>query len=123
MSDNHPTQAAVSILEDFADGSIPLDEVAATLNQRGWIYAGADAELVTKLLADPHRNDHILQVDENGWTLQHPVIERVTGELFDCHIGQEHDQFNELWDTHDEGRYVAWLTEGVIWTEPLGSAT
>jgi hypothetical protein len=79
----------------------------------------ADAELVRALLADPHRNDHILQIDETGWTLQHPLIERVTGNLFDCHLGQEQDQLRYLWGTQEPGRYVAWLTEGEIWTEPL----
>lgn len=81
---------------------------------------GPDADLVRALLADPHRNDHILQVDDTGWTLQHPVIERCTGELFDCHLGQETDQLSHLWDTHGTGRYVAWLAEGnIIWTEPI----
>lgn len=81
---------------------------------------GPDADLVRALLADPHRNNHTLQIDEDGWTLQHPVIERVTGNLHDCHLGQETDQIRHLWGTQDVGRYTAWLTEGVIWTEPIG---
>lgn len=80
---------------------------------------GPDADLVRALLADPHRNDHILQLNHTGWTLQHPVIERVTGNLFDCHLGQEGDQLQHLWDTQEPGRYIAWLTEGEIWTEPI----
>lgn len=78
---------------------------------------GPDADLVRALLADPHRNDHILQINDLGWTLQHPVIERVTGQLFDCPLVRHEKQLADLWNSHSPGRYVTWLRDGVIWTD------
>jgi hypothetical protein len=72
---------------------------------------GPDADLVRALLSDPHRNDHILQIDDTGWTLQHPVIERVTGDLFSCQISGNANLLGAAWDDdgNAEGRYRVWL--------------
>jgi hypothetical protein len=31
---------------------------------------------------------HIIHFDPNGWTIQHPVRERIAGDLLDCHTNR-----------------------------------
>lgn len=35
--------------------------------------------------------DHLIRFNETGWTIQHPVRERLNGTLFDCTITWEGD--------------------------------
>lgn len=83
--------------------------MAADLN--GWVYAGDDAELVTKLLADPHRKHHILALTDSGWTLKHPLAERADGDLFVCPLAAHGNLMQEAWDDegNPEARYVVEL--------------
>lgn len=30
---------------------------------------------------------HVVEITETGWTLSHPIVERLTGELLDCPAG------------------------------------
>lgn len=92
--------------------NLTLGDLADAFAAIGWVHAGPDLELVTKLLADPWRNDHIVQITDTEWVMQHPVIERVSGELFDCELGQQHEYFRELWNTGHEGKYRAWMQDG-----------
>lgn len=51
-----------------------------------WIEC-PDPEAVTKLLAVKPETDHIvLFAEDDGFTLQHPVRERIAGNLFDCEL-------------------------------------
>ncbi|MFD6699723.1 MULTISPECIES: DUF6085 family protein [unclassified Microbacterium] len=46
--------------------------------------------------------DHIVVSDGETWTLQHPLTERLTGDLFDCEIAQHLAAGEPL----EKGRYT-----------------
>jgi hypothetical protein len=53
-----------------------------------------DAGAVHNLLNDPHLMDHLVKVIEQdgtvpGWTIRHPLVERIHDRLFQCHYGME----------------------------------
>lgn len=53
------------------------------------------------LQGDAHFDDHLIEFRNDGWTVQHPVIERIDGTLFDCRFAN--------WDMGDiglRGRFV-----------------
>ena len=55
---------------------------------RGEIFCGnlpncPDPRAVEKILADPETS-HVIRVDYSGWTLKHPLRERVDNGLLDC---------------------------------------
>lgn len=55
---------------------------------------------------DSHFDDHLIEFRNDGWTVQHPVAERIDGSLFDCHYAN--------WDAGDigyRGRYVLTMDE------------
>jgi hypothetical protein len=61
--------------------------------------------------------DHLAQVTETGWTIQHPITDRLEGDLFGC-------PFNELVHIAGEqgdlkpGRYKLWRDEHLLlWEE------
>lgn len=39
---------------------------------------------------------HQIEFDEAGWVIAHPLVERLTGSLFDCQM---------IWDQDDPGTY------------------
>lgn len=41
---------------------------------------------VHNLLNDPHILDHLVSVTDHGWTLRHPLIERIGDALFACDL-------------------------------------
>ena len=48
-----------------------------------------------------HFDDHVIEFRDDGWTVQHPIVERITGSLFDCDFAH--------WDAGDigyRGRFV-----------------
>ena len=53
-----------------------------------------DAETLARLeglLAEDH---HVIQFANQGWTIAHPLRERLDGSLFDCEV---------FWDADDPG--------------------
>lgn len=67
------------------EGVIPYDESAREW-QEGvvltWFANAIEAGRSAGLTDDDH--NHVIQFDENGWTIQHPLIERLKGSLFSC---------------------------------------
>lgn len=60
---------------------------------------------VAKIEGDSHFDDHLIEFRNDGWTVQHPISERIDGTLFDC-------EFN--WDGGDigyRGRYKLYHDE------------
>jgi len=50
-----------------------------------------DAETLARLeelLAEEH---HVIQFRDSGWTISHPLRERLDGTLFDCEAFWDHD--------------------------------
>jgi Family of unknown function (DUF6085) len=31
-----------------------------------------------------HDDDHLIEISDDGWTIQHPLTERLGGSVFDC---------------------------------------
>ena len=55
---------------------------------------------------EAHFDDHLIEFRNDGWTIQHPIIERIDGSLFDCPFA--------AWDGGDigyRGRYVLYSDE------------
>jgi hypothetical protein len=54
----------------------------------GLVYCSAsacrDAHAVDKILSDPDIDQHIAVLYEETFSVQHPLRERVSGELFNC---------------------------------------
>ena len=53
-----------------------------------------------------HFDDHLIEFRNDGWTIQHPISERIDGSLFDCQFA--------IWDGGDighRGRYVLYADE------------
>lgn len=76
-------------------------------------------EIVFASLADPDE-PHIVVLNEDGFNMQHPLIERVTGTLFDCelHLELNEDGPGDLAPGRYEVHQGVWTpTEG----EPDGS--
>lgn len=71
---------------------------AATHNKRRAIALLRSAAIVE---GDKHFDDHLIEFRNDGWTVQHPITERIDGSLFDCDLAH--------WDGADigyRGRYV-----------------
>jgi hypothetical protein len=59
---------------------------------------------VDRILADPE-TEHVVEVDETGFSVQHPLRERVGGMLFQCDL---HSRLKALGDPPKQpGRYRA----------------
>jgi hypothetical protein len=74
-----------------------------------------DAETQAKLeslLAERH---HVIQFADSGWTISHPLRERLDGSLFDCPM---------FWDADDPGvRGRFWLLDdGTLGAQYDGSS-
>lgn len=71
-----------------------------------WRAAALDLALrclreVAESDGDQHFDDHLIEFRNDGWTVQHPIAERIYGVLFDCDFAH--------WDGGDigcRGRYV-----------------
>lgn len=44
-----------------------------------------DRDALAKILADPE-TEHVAVFDDTGFSVQHPLRERIDGELFDCDL-------------------------------------
>lgn len=49
-------------------------------------YVECCQERVQELLAEEH---HVIDLRDDGWTISHPLRERLNGTLFDCEITKE----------------------------------
>ena len=52
---------------------------------------------VTELLAD-QETEHIVRIDEDGWTIRHPLWERLDDKLMTC---EAHSAVAAAWDMHE----------------------
>jgi hypothetical protein len=78
-------------IEDLIDkGNLPVDLPLATQQ---------------RLENDPHANDHIIELRDDGWMIQHPLSERLDGTLFDCTV---------TWTEGDLGVYGRYV---MVWDE------
>lgn len=48
----------------------------------------ADPTAASKILADPE-TEHIVEISEGGFSIQHPLRERINGRLYDCEFHEE----------------------------------
>jgi hypothetical protein len=82
-------------------------------------------ELARLILADPHHNDHMLHMDGTGWTLKHPIGERVNDELFHCSFNPLSDLLSQEWedDANEPGVYkvaiVGPLDDPRLWMQRI----
>lgn len=56
---------------------------------------------VIAALTAPHADEHLIEFRNDGWTIQHPIAERLDGSMFDCPMAN--------WDGGDigyRGQYV-----------------
>lgn len=60
-------------------------------------------DAVHRILADPE-HEHIARFDQAGFSLQHPLRERLDGALFDCRLHGEMRDFAEM-PVPEEGTY------------------
>lgn len=82
------------------------------VNKRGAVSCGGgdcmDPHAVQEILnQSEHR--HILNIDTAGWTLKHPLAERVQDELFECPIGAR--MHVVALDRVEHGRYAVSLDD------------
>lgn len=68
--------------------------------------------IAQKILADPLRYEHVVEFREDGWTIQHPVEERLVGSLFSCEFNKEAQLIGDVWandSAYEEGRFrLSW---------------
>lgn len=77
-------------------------------HERVAIASDAAAVAIAVLIDLTGGHDHTVQADGETFTLQHPLTERLTGDLFDCDIHKHIAAGEPL----DKGRYrVVWSDE------------
>lgn len=92
--------------DDFAKLMLGITiKVAQERNTEPTLGELADAIIDTYKL-DEER--HMVRFDSEGWTIQHPVVERITGTLFDCAAHENHAA--RLRQMPEEGPGDYWLT-------------
>jgi hypothetical protein len=70
-----------------------------------------DPVQVARLLASLNEHRHVIQFRDDGWTIAHPLPERLDGSLFDCPM---------IWRDDDPGvRGRFWLGEDGTLGGPL----
>lgn len=60
--------------------------------KKGWITCShldcPDPAAVSKILADAE-TEHIVEIRSDGFSIQHPLRERINGRLYDCPLHEE----------------------------------
>lgn len=77
-------------------------------------WAEAFQKLLDDLVIFPVDKDekHVIRFDADGWVIQHPLIDRLTGTLFDCELNEvAHEQFRPGTHKH-RGRWTCELDVG-----------
>ncbi len=54
---------------------------------------------------------HIIELRADGWTMQHPLACRLSGNLFDCPVNRAVEQQATAEPATGLGRYACWLHE------------
>lgn len=55
-------------------------------NERQSLAVDSAAVAIAVLIDITDGHDHIVSAEGDSFTLQHPLIERITGDLFDCDV-------------------------------------
>lgn len=100
---------------------IDAEKLVAALETDGWIHAGPLAPLITALIADPHRTDHVVDINleqEPGPVTHHPITERFN--IGQCPFaGLPDDAFTDVDWPDQTGRYRLTTDGTTIRFEPL----
>lgn len=82
------------------------------IREKAWGDAPQDTrDLVRDLVADPMQHEHVIDVREDGgWTLRHPLSERLTEDLFSCVVAGRVNDLG-LDSMPEPGRYAVVLGE------------
>lgn len=108
------TDAALTAMRSSIEGVlIPILGASATTTQLARTAAGAALGSLIDVTGGP---DHIMKVQGDTFTLQHPLAERLDASLFDC------DVFLYLGDPRGEwpdGEHAVWIEDGAIRSEPV----
>lgn len=59
-------------------------------------------------------HDHLLQIHENEWTLQHPITERLEGTLFSCSLHNLIGVMVRRERFPGPGRYRFWVAKSPV---------
>ncbi|MEI3845240.1 MULTISPECIES: DUF6085 family protein [unclassified Microbacterium] len=78
--------------------------------ERRSIATSAAAVAIAVLVDLTGGHDHIVQADGETFTLQHPLTERLTGDLFECEV-YDHIAAGE---PLEDGRYRVVMDEGRV---------
>jgi len=65
---------------------------------------------VTHILSD-QETEHVAEITDDGWTLKHPLRERLGGDLFACEMGRKMTAVQESERSMAAGRWRLTLTE------------
>lgn len=73
-----------------------------------------------EILSEPQRTDHLVSLGrDGGFSVKHPLIERLDDKLLHCHLADYVAEFGEQW-LIDPVRETGWLEPGVtyrMWDE------
>lgn len=75
-------------------------------------------ELARKILADPHRTEHLVDIKDDSWVCQHPIKERVEGTMLACPYSDV-AIMEQLWRYYEDGRYRIVRVNDVDTLEPI----
>lgn len=93
---------------------IPGDAVSVLYDREGelaWLVdryrkatGGASIEQLEELWTAPHR----IQFRDDGWTIEHPIKERIEGSLWQCKLNWDGDDpgLRGVYDLSDDGLVV-----------------
>jgi hypothetical protein len=80
-----------------------------------------DPHSVQKILGQPESHLDVVQIDEDGFSILHPLRERIEGNLFDCPVNR--DILARGAPPALPGKYRAWLGEdGILNLAPVKDA-
>lgn len=69
-----------------------------------------DPGAASKILADPEI-EHVIEFGITGFTVRHPLRERIADDLFNCEVHQDHSRMGYR-PVATNGRYRAFKVEG-----------
>lgn len=92
------------MLEPLFDYALWRDPAEVAQYNSTELARQAIGKLIEKFpaLRDLDNTEHILVVREGRFTLQHPIIERLRGDLFECHM---HKLLSDQKTAPHDGRY------------------
>jgi hypothetical protein len=94
-------------------------DIVVTANKGGLLRCTyvvcPDPRALEKVLSDPRLHQHIVRLDEDGWTVRHPLIERIDDRLFTCSLNHYLSSDDVLLNAMVPGEYVAKQYDGVAY--------